>query len=95
MLADATAMNSGDTIRYRGDLYAVACAHPDEGWLYTLGHPARRLHIDACELVQAATAEQANNVTVALAASTAKTHRPECARRRLGASAGIVGDYGI
>ena len=84
-------MNPGDWITFRGNPYSVACAHPEENVVYTLGHPERRLPLDQCEVVRPATVTESNDIVIALAHSSSKSHRPTCARSKVGA---ILEDYG-
>ena len=85
-------IDTADVILHRatGERYTVACVHGD--WLHTNGHPERRLRIDSCDHLLVATDEQRRETLERLASSSATTHRPACARARIAAELGLVGD---
>ena len=76
-------IHTADTVLHRptGVQYQVACVHGDI--LYTLGYPAVKLLVDACALIESASAKERNDVLLALAQSSSKRHRPECARQTI------------
>ena len=85
-------INTADTIVHRpsGARYQVACVHDD--YLYTLGYPAMKLLVDACSLLEPASAKERTDVLIALAQSSSKRHRPECARQKIVAAAQLLTD---
>lgn len=82
-------IDSGDWIEHHGRRMQVACVHGS--MLRTLGHPEITLLVELCTLLEQATSEQRNQVLLALAGSSSRNHRPECARERL-ASMGLLVD---
>ena len=85
-------INTADTVFHRptGMYYQVACVHDDI--LYTLGYPAQKLLVDSCALIESASASARADVLMALAQSSSRRHRPECARQRIGAAAQMLSD---
>lgn len=83
-------IDSGDIVEYHGEKYCVACRHDD--WLYPVGWPSDCIRVDLCTLIESATPEKRNQTLLALASSSAKTHRPSCARQRLASMGVLVGE---
>ena len=85
-------INTADTVFHRptGTYYQVACVHGDI--LYTLGYPAQKLLVDSCALIEAASAKVRADVLIALAQSSSRRHRPECARQAIVAAAQMLSD---
>jgi hypothetical protein len=76
-------MDTGDTIRHKTDrrIEIVACVHGHTAHL--IGSEHRQVHVSEWEMVREATDAERMAHLRAMALSTGKGHRPDCARQRV------------
>ena len=73
--------DTGDLVRYRGELLTVACCHGST--LHPCGHPDRMIQTAECTLANRADPDTRIALLRQMAQVTATGHRPQCARERL------------
>lgn len=77
-------IDTGDVVIYQGQRIMVACVHDD--YLHVCGYPDATIKLMAVKLAEKASPEQRDHALRTLAESSSRSHRAECARRRLGIS---------